>query len=51
MTEGPAARAGWSRRDVLRTGAAVAAGAYAMRWGLAPAATSRLGSEPSNPLV
>src|SRR5438445_4608412 len=38
MTEGPAARAGWRRRNVLRTGAAVAAGAYAMRWGLAPAA-------------
>src|SRR5438105_15903985 len=38
MTEGPIARAGWSRRDVLRTGAAMAAGAYGMRWGLAPAA-------------
>jgi ABC-type transport system substrate-binding protein len=38
MTDGPVARAGWSRRDVLRTGAAVAAGAYGMRWGLAPAA-------------
>jgi ABC-type transport system substrate-binding protein len=38
MTDEPVARAGWSRRDVLRTGAAVAAGAYGMRWGLAPAA-------------
>src|SRR5580700_11178483 len=38
MTDGPVARAGWRRRDVLRTGAAVAAGAYSMRWGLAPAA-------------
>ena len=38
MTDGPVARAGWRRRDVLRTGAAVAAGAYGMRWGVAPAA-------------
>src|SRR3984893_11169254 len=38
MTDGPVARAGWRRRDFLRTGAAVAAGAYGMRWGLAPAA-------------
>jgi len=38
MTDGPVARAGWNRREVLRTGAAVAAGAYGMRWGLAPAA-------------
>src|SRR6202049_1671705 len=38
MTDGPVARAGRGRRDFLRTGAAVAAGAYGMRWGLAPAA-------------
>ena len=38
MTDGPVARAGWNRRDFLKTGAAVAAGAYGMRWGLAPAA-------------
>ena len=38
MTDGPVARAGWRRREVLRTAAAVAAGIYGMRWGLAPAA-------------
>src|SRR6266576_3265107 len=38
MTDGPVARAGWNRRDFLRTSAAVAAGAYGMPWGLARAA-------------
>src|SRR6202049_2878759 len=38
MTDGPVARAGRGRRDFLRTGAAVAAGAYGMRWGLGHAA-------------
>jgi peptide/nickel transport system substrate-binding protein len=38
MTDGPVARGGWNRRDFLKTGAAVAVGAYGMRWGLAPAA-------------
>src|SRR5438477_9521557 len=38
MTDGPVSRSGWNRRDFLKTSAAAAAGAYTMRWGLAPAA-------------
>src|SRR5437016_11015732 len=38
MTDGPVSRSRWNRRDFLKTSAAAAAGAYAMRWGLAPAA-------------
>src|SRR5690348_1508712 len=33
MTDGPVSRSGWNRRDFLKTSAAAAAGAYAMRWG------------------
>ena len=38
MTDPKSARPRWSRRDVLKTGAAAAAGAYAMRWGIGQAA-------------
>jgi ABC-type transport system substrate-binding protein len=38
MTDPRAARPWWSRRDLLKTGAAAAAGAYGMRWGLGLAA-------------
>jgi len=38
MTERPVSHPWWNRRDFLKTSAAAAAGAYAMRWGLAPAA-------------
>ena len=38
MTDLRAIQLSWSRRDFLRSSAAVAAGAYAMRWGLAAAA-------------
>jgi peptide/nickel transport system substrate-binding protein len=38
MTDPRAAHLRWSRRDVLKSGAATAAGAYAMRWGLGHAA-------------
>src|SRR5690242_17555276 len=38
MTDRPVSRPWWNRRDFLKTSAAAAAGAYAMRWGLAPAA-------------
>src|SRR3974377_1579829 len=38
MTDPRAARPWWNRRDFLRNSAAVAAGAYAMRWGLGLAA-------------
>ena len=38
MSDRPVSRSRWSRRDFLQTGAATAAGLYAMRWGLAPAA-------------
>src|ERR1041384_3733396 len=38
MTDGPVSRSGWNRRDFLKTSAAAAAGAYAMRWGPALAA-------------
>src|SRR5213082_3767021 len=33
MTDGPVSRSRWNRRDFLKTSAATAAGAYAMRWG------------------
>src|ERR1700704_4466910 len=33
MTDGPVSRSRWNRRDFLKTSAAAAAGAYAMRWG------------------
>src|ERR1051326_6857414 len=33
MTDRPVPRSGWNRRDFLKTSAAAAAGAYAMRWG------------------
>src|SRR5437762_1581577 len=33
MTDGPVSRSRWDRRDFLKTSAAAAAGAYAMRWG------------------
>src|SRR5881394_2239964 len=33
MTDGPVPRFRWNRRDFLKTSAAAAAGAYAMRWG------------------
>src|SRR5689334_4894283 len=38
MTDRPVPRSGWNRRDFLKTSAAAAAGAYAMRWGPALAA-------------
>src|SRR6202158_4487191 len=38
MIDPRAARPWWSRRDVLKSSAAVAAGAYGLRWDLAPAA-------------
>src|SRR5436190_1445987 len=38
MTDPHTTRPWWSRRDLLKSGAAVAAGAYAMRWGLGHAA-------------
>jgi len=38
MTDQPVSRSGWNRRDFLKTSAAAAAGAYAMRWGPALAA-------------
>jgi len=38
MTDRPVSRPWWNRRDFLKTGTAAAASAYAMRWGLAPAA-------------
>jgi len=38
MTDRPVSRPWWNRRDFLKTSTAAAAGAYAMRWGLAPAA-------------
>ena len=38
MTDRPGSIPWWNRRDFLKTSAAAAAGAYAMRWGLAPAA-------------
>src|SRR6476660_3864377 len=38
MTDGPVSRSRWNRRDFLKTSAAAAAGAYAMRWGPALAA-------------
>jgi ABC-type transport system substrate-binding protein len=37
MTDPRRPRSWWSRRDFLKSGAAVAAGAYGMRWGLAGA--------------
>src|SRR3954469_6659658 len=37
MPDREAARSSWSRRDVIRSGAALAAGAYAMRWRLGQA--------------
>src|SRR6202790_1616613 len=37
MTDRPVSIPWWNRRDFLKTSAAAAAGAYAMRWGLAPA--------------
>jgi len=37
MTDLRATRPGWNRRDFLKNSAAVAAGVYAMRWGLAAA--------------
>jgi len=33
MTDRPVSRSRWNRRDFLKTSAAAAAGAYAMRWG------------------
>jgi peptide/nickel transport system substrate-binding protein len=39
MTDPHATRPWWSRRDFLKSSAAVAAGAYGMRWGLGHAAT------------
>src|SRR5437763_15977260 len=33
MIDGPVSRSRWNRRDFLKTSAAAAAGAYAMRWG------------------
>src|SRR5215472_12550912 len=38
MTDLRTARPRWNRRDFLKNSAAVAAGVYAMRWGLAAAA-------------
>src|SRR5437764_12360657 len=38
MTDRPVSIPWWNRRDFLKTSAAAAAGAYAMRWGMAPAA-------------
>jgi len=38
MTDPRATRPWWSRRDVLKSSAAMAAGAYGMRWGLGHAA-------------
>src|SRR5260370_6685139 len=38
MTARPVSRPWWNRRDFLKTSTAAAAGAYAMRLGLAPAA-------------
>jgi hypothetical protein len=38
MTDRPVSHPWWNRREFLKTSAAAAAGAYAMRWGLAPAA-------------
>ena len=38
MTDFRAARPWWSRRDFLKSSAAVAAGVYGMDWGLADAA-------------
>ena len=38
MTDRPVSHPWWNRRDFLKTSAAAAAGAYTMRWGLAPAA-------------
>ena len=38
MTDRPVSIPWWNRRDFLKTSAAAAAGAYTMRWGLAPAA-------------
>src|SRR5215467_9358113 len=38
MTDLRATRPGWNRRDFLKSSAAVAAGVYAMRWGVAAAA-------------
>src|SRR5215472_9679158 len=38
MTDLRAARPGWNRRDFLKNSVAVAAGVYAMRWGLTAAA-------------
>src|SRR5712691_10627490 len=38
MTDTHATRPWWSRRDFLKSGAAVAAGAYGMRWGFGHAA-------------
>src|SRR5436305_13600242 len=38
MSDRPVSRSRWTRRDVLQTGAATAAGPDAMRSGLAPAA-------------
>ncbi|TMJ62723.1 MAG: ABC transporter substrate-binding protein [Alphaproteobacteria bacterium] len=38
MTDRPGSFSRWNRRDFLRTSGAAAASAYAMRWGLAPAA-------------
>ena len=38
MTDRPGSFPRWNRRDFLKTSGAAAASAYAMRWGLAPAA-------------
>src|SRR3981189_2060262 len=38
MTDRPVSRPWWNPPDFLKTSTAAAAGAYAMRWGLAPAA-------------
>jgi hypothetical protein len=38
MTDLRAPRPWWNRRDILKSSAAVAAGVYSMRWGLAAAA-------------
>jgi ABC-type transport system substrate-binding protein len=38
MTDRPVSNPWWNRRDFLKTSAAAAASAYAMRWGIAPAA-------------
>jgi hypothetical protein len=51
MTDLCATRPWWNRRDFLKSSAAVAAGVYAMRWGLSAAADIALEFDGAKALV